>query len=257
MPTSATQVFSGKRIQPALSGVVALTQSVALPNSIAYARGTILGEAYGTDAIQKFSVSGAPTGGSTILHFGGQNTAAIPYNAEAQDVQAALGALSTIGAGNVVCWGGPLPNSPIYIQFIGALGGAVQPLITSTDSFTGGTTPASTFTTTQVGAAGARGTYKAYSAAATDGSQFPRGILQYDVSTDASGNITLTDISGQAGGEWGQTSKTAPMYISGMFQIEDLPLTGTGALDGNAVRAAGWRMVEGSIALGHGIVALG
>jgi hypothetical protein len=41
------------------------------------------------------------TGGTFTLKFEGQETAAIPFNASAAELKAALGALSTIGAGNV------------------------------------------------------------------------------------------------------------------------------------------------------------
>jgi len=50
------------------------------------------------------------------------------------------------------------------------------------------------------------GTYKAYAAANTDGSQVAKGILEFSISTDASGNITLA-------GEFGQTTKNIPMVL--------------------------------------------
>jgi hypothetical protein len=61
------------------------------------------------NAVQTLSVSGNPTGGTFTLAFGGQTTVAIAASATAAQVQAALQALSSIGAGNVACAGGPLP----------------------------------------------------------------------------------------------------------------------------------------------------
>ncbi|MBX3411469.1 MAG: hypothetical protein KF708_02035 [Pirellulales bacterium] len=71
--------------------------------------------------VQQISFSGtAPTSGTFKLTFSGQTTAAIAYNASAATVQAALAALSTIGAGNVSVTGGPGPAAPWTITFQGA-----------------------------------------------------------------------------------------------------------------------------------------
>jgi hypothetical protein len=108
----------------------------------------------GIDDVQTLSVSGNPTGGSFTLSFGGQTTAAIAFNATATQVQSALLALSSIGAGNVACTGGPLPGSAVTITFQGSLGKAAQPAVTiGANNLTGGTTPAPAIahTTTGVG----------------------------------------------------------------------------------------------------------
>ena len=101
--------------------------------------------------VQTLSVAGAPTGGSFTLTFGGQTTAAIPFNTTAVNVQGALTALSSIGAGNVVCAGGPLPASSVTVTFAGRLApGAQQPIALGANNLTGGTnsTPAIAHTTT-------------------------------------------------------------------------------------------------------------
>jgi hypothetical protein len=96
-----------------------------------------------TNEVQSLTVSGTPTGGNFRLAFKSVTTAAIAYNAAAAAVQAALEALSTIGTGNVVCAGGPLPGSPVTITFQGQLAGSNEPLITVVSpALTGGTTPA-------------------------------------------------------------------------------------------------------------------
>src|SRR5262249_16428865 len=50
---------------------------------------------------QIVALSGNPTGGTFTLTFGGETTSPIPYNADMATVQAALEALSSIGANNV------------------------------------------------------------------------------------------------------------------------------------------------------------
>lgn len=74
-----------------------------------------------TDEVQELALTDAD-GGTFTLTFGSDETDPIPYDATAEDVQAALEALESIGVGNVECTGGPLPASPITITFVGDLG---------------------------------------------------------------------------------------------------------------------------------------
>lgn len=97
---------------------------------------------------QTLAITGTPTGGTFTITFDGDTTTAIAYNATAADVSAALEALDSIGAGNVECTGGPLPGASVVVTFKGALASADVALMTTTDSLTGGTTPASAITTT-------------------------------------------------------------------------------------------------------------
>ncbi|MGZ3196538.1 MAG: hypothetical protein ACXU60_05505 [Croceibacterium sp.] len=102
--------------------------------------------------VQTLSVSGAPTGGTFTLTFAGQTTAAIAFNATAAALQAALAALTGVGAGNVACSGGPLPTANVIIIFSGKLAFAAQPAITvANNSLTGGTTPAPAIAHTTTG----------------------------------------------------------------------------------------------------------
>jgi hypothetical protein len=55
----------------------------------------------------RFTVAIVGTGGTYTLSFGGQTTTAIPYNANAAAVQAALVALSSVGASHVTVTGTP------------------------------------------------------------------------------------------------------------------------------------------------------
>ena len=108
--------------------------------------------AAGTNEIQALSLTGSPSGGDFTLGFGGQTTTKIAFNAKASDVQAALSALSNVGAGNIACTDGPLPASSVTIKFLGTLGLSPQALITSSSSsLSGGTSPAVVVTRTTAG----------------------------------------------------------------------------------------------------------
>ena len=106
-----------------------------------------------TDEVQQLTITGSPTGGTFTLTYSSQTTAAIAYNATAADVEAALIALSNIGADDVRVYGSSLPAGTLTIHFTGALGGANVAQITSTDSLTGGSTPATAISTLQAGGA--------------------------------------------------------------------------------------------------------
>lgn len=77
--------------------------------------------------VQTVLLPGAPTGGTFTLMLAGQSTAAIPSNATAAQVQAAVQAVLSVGAGNVVATGGPLPGTPITLTYGGILAGVNMP----------------------------------------------------------------------------------------------------------------------------------
>lgn len=88
------------------------------------------------DKKQRITIGGSPTGGSFQITYAGQTTAAIPFNATPAAVQAALGALSNVGAGNVLVTG--TAGQQYDVQFL-----RTNPALLVTDSFTGGATPRS------------------------------------------------------------------------------------------------------------------
>lgn len=110
-------------------------------------------KAAGTSEVQTVTITGGPTGGTFTLTFGAATTAAIAYNAAASAVQSALEALSTIGAGNVACSGGPLPGTAVSVTFAGSLARQDVAQMTATGSLTGGTTPAVAIATSTAGSA--------------------------------------------------------------------------------------------------------
>lgn len=72
--------------------------------------------------VQSLEVASA-TGGTFKLTFGGQQTAAIAYNATAAVVQAALLALANLAPGDVAGAGGALGAAPVTLTFGGAYAG--------------------------------------------------------------------------------------------------------------------------------------
>ena len=107
-----------------------------------------------TNEVQTGTVTGSPTALSPAFTFRGrtvQLTSAASFTAAA--IQTALEGLASIGVGNVIVTGGPLPGTPIVITFTGKLGGIDVPLILTTGStFTGGTTPTFAIAATTPGA---------------------------------------------------------------------------------------------------------
>lgn len=102
----------------------------------------------GTNESQRITVSGSPGQGSFALSLGAAISAAIPYDSTAEEVEDFLEAMSTIGAGNVSCTGGPLPNSVVDIEFIGAMAATDVDQMTVDDNFL-----KTSITTTQQGSA--------------------------------------------------------------------------------------------------------
>lgn len=118
---------------------------------------------------------GVPTAGTFTLTFGGQDTAALPFDATAAAVQAALEALGTIGAGNVAVTGGPFPGAAMTVEFQAGRGQAPQAAITAADTFDAGDV-----TVAEV-QAGAEGVAKPGAAnRAPNGAFSPFGVVAYD-----------------------------------------------------------------------------
>lgn len=90
---------------------------------------------------------------------------------------------------------------------------------------------------TVVGYKTADGKWAAYASGNADGTQVPRGILQYAITTDGSGKVTVSN-------EKGVTYDTAPVFVEGIFRTTEL----TG-LDANAVGLLG-RLLAGTAADG-------
>lgn len=103
----------------------------------------------GTNQVWTLNTAAA-TAGTFTLTVSGQTTAPIAFNATAAQIDAALEALSTVGAGGVVCTGGPINTTNVVITFTNQMGGQVVAL---TGTFTGLTGTPYTLTNTTPGVA--------------------------------------------------------------------------------------------------------
>lgn len=107
----------------------------------------------GVQEVNTLAETGTITGGTYTITLDAQTTTAIPYNASAATIQAALEALSNIAPGDVIVTGGPVHTTPVVITFIGTMNGTVTgaPVTTGVGSLTG-TTPGISVTRTATGA---------------------------------------------------------------------------------------------------------
>lgn len=143
-----------------------------------------------TDEVQTLTEGGSGLTSFTLT-FGGQTTASIDDDATAAQVQAALEALSTIGAGNVEVTGGPLATGPFSVKFVGDL--ANQNVAQMTATPTGGTGTVTVATGTAGGAD-----------ASADGREVLAGFLYTDQKLPAEGG-------------W-------PVYDHGRIKVDRLPI---------------------------------
>jgi hypothetical protein len=104
----------------------------------------------GTAEVQTVTVTGAPTGGTFTLSYEGNTTAAIPFNADAATVQAAINALPTSPGLPVTVTGAA--GGPYTVTFQ-ADDGNVDQMTADGSGLTGGTTPAVAVATTTPGVA--------------------------------------------------------------------------------------------------------
>ena len=140
-------------------------------------------------------MTGGPTGGTFTITWDGQTTAAIPYNATAAQVQTALEGLSNIAPGDVTVTGSA--GGPWTLTWGGAQLGENVAAPTTTEAFTGGTSPDITIATTTAGGA----------AATADGADVFAGFL-------------FTEVSFYPG----STKAAAPLMVHGQIDPSKLPV---------------------------------
>lgn len=111
-------------------------------------------QAAGTAEVQTLTGGGTISGGTYTISFNGATTTAIAWNATAATVQAAMEALVTVGAGNVVVTGGPVSTTPLTFTFQGNRSGDIPQITANAASLTG-STPTLTPATSTPGVGGA------------------------------------------------------------------------------------------------------
>ena len=99
-----------------------------------------------TNQKTRLLITGAPTGGTITVTVNGVASSTIAHSASAATVASTLAAISSVGTGNVTCTGGPFPNVPIDVVFLGDLEG-IPVTVSASSSLTGGTSPGVTATT--------------------------------------------------------------------------------------------------------------
>jgi hypothetical protein len=118
--------------------------------------------------VQSLAIGGIPTGGDFTLAVNGQTTAAITFSTTeattAANIDAALEALSTIGAGNVTVTS---PGTDSFVITFAAALGNVGPITATLTGLTGGSGYTATIATTHAGES--YGKFGPYDPAATDG----------------------------------------------------------------------------------------
>lgn len=106
----------------------------------------------GVNKVQALTPSGTISGGTFTLTNGANTTSALAYNATAATIQAALELLTSIGAGNVVCTGGPINTTAVVATFRKGLACSNTPALSISSSLTGGGSVAISTTTAGVAA---------------------------------------------------------------------------------------------------------
>ena len=99
------------------------------------------------------SVNSTATGAQSLT-FSSGGVVSVPWNCTAAQFQILLGQLANVGATNVICTGGPLPNTDIAVTFQGNLGNVPLGLIAvGVNSLSGGTSPVPSVSRTTAGVA--------------------------------------------------------------------------------------------------------
>jgi len=148
-----------------------------------------------TNEVQTLTVTGAPTGGTFTITWSGQTTGAIAYNATAAVVQTALEALSNIAPGDVAVTGAA--GGPWTLTWGGTQLGENVAAPTTTETFTGGTSPDITIATPTAGG----------TAATADGTDVFAGFLFTEVSFYPT-----------------STKAAAPLMVHGQIDVAKLPV---------------------------------
>jgi hypothetical protein len=187
--------------------------------------------------VVKLSTQSAATGGTYTLTVGGQTTSALAYNASAADIQAAMAALSTVGAGNVTATddptlGGLAAGGSCTLSFAAGLGA-----LDVTGDFTGLTGTAPTLTEVTHGGVITGGNFTitvdgqttapiAYNAASQD----------IQAALNALSNITAGDVSVTGGPA---NSAAVVLTFGGKMGLRYVPVSvAIGQLTGGVITAA-------------------
>lgn len=212
----------GNKLTPLYDSRNARVKPVNLPPSVTYPAGQILVQTTASvNDVQTITAPGSGTYTLTILNpltgISGSTTA-LAFGANDAAVLAAINIVLAATGGGTVTVGS------LAVTFAGALAARPVPLMTTTAGSVAHTTVGTT-----------AGEFTAY----LGSSGAPSMILEYPVTTDASGNVTSSASFPY------QSQPFATAFYSGTFNCADL----TG-LDANAVTKMGGLIVLGTVASG-------
>lgn len=125
--TTYTVTFAGSLANQAQNFITADSSSLTYGGVGSAAVSRITGGGVGVNEVQQIVVTAAS--GSFTISFGGQTTSALPWNAAAASMQAALEALSSIGAGNIAV--AVTASGTYQLTFQGALAATAESLVTT------------------------------------------------------------------------------------------------------------------------------
>lgn len=243
MPTLASHTYANDQLEAEYPESNALELPVTLKDGV-YVKGTLLGRSTATAVaeVQTITITGTPTGGSFTISFTNpwtgrvETTAAIAYNATAATVQTALLALDSFESGDLACTGGAFPGTAVVVTFGGRYAQRDVTALSTTDSFTGGTTPESAVAETTKGIVPV-GTHGAYATGNSDGTGTADCILKYGCT------VILGKVFYQ--GDHGEALADTPAFFTGDFNVAKL----TG-LDADAVTDLKARILNGDTTAG-------
>jgi hypothetical protein len=148
-----------------------------------------------SSTVQTLTISGTPTGGTftltTAAPLPSAISAALPFDATASEVQAALSAI--IGAGDVAVTGGPLPANPLTLTFQGTDTDLDIPTLYPASSLTGGSGASIDVETTTVGGIAA-GTPTEFASVTNTTAALDGNDAQVRIVLDGSGTTGLTGL---------------------------------------------------------------
>jgi hypothetical protein len=217
---TSTRLYSPAfRLDAAIHGQRALLNvfPITIAPGLTLAKGSLMipGSATAVNDVQTITAPGSGTyvlSGTNPLTGVTFSTSALAFGANDAAVQTAINtALTASGGGSVTV-------ASLAVTFTGATAGMPVILMTASAGSVAHTTTGAT-----------SGQHTLYA-----GSGTPTCILQYDTTTDTSGQVV--------GGEWGQRTPYAQAYFAGEFYGADIP-----NLDSAAVTAMKARFLTGSL----------
>lgn len=215
--------YTGGGLIPVMDPGSAITDTVSIPAATALLQGQVLGQVLGsgTDVNEVQTLTGSAVGtGTFVVVYDGEPTSALAAAATAATVQLAMEALPSIGTGGVTVGGGPVTGTPLTFTFAGSGTTAAKhhPLMTVINSTNG--TLAFSLTTLGCPAGGYWDAYNDAASGTTAGLNVARRLLQYNVRSNAYGQIFYGTQKNLADNS--HFDRVTPAYVSGTFKTADL-----------------------------------